>query len=148
MSNAARLGIVALAVVLAVVVFIVLRPPEESEDRRSSDSSTSATDSSGAPQQAARPAPAVAGPTYQRVAVRDGGPVGEVQTVSLKSGETVRLAFRSDAVGEVHIHGYDRYVDLKPGRTVRTSFPAKLEGIFEVEEHGSGEVLARLRVEP
>jgi hypothetical protein len=68
--------------------------------------------------------------------------------VSVESGGTVRLAFRSDAAGEGHIHGYDRCVDVKAGRTVRTRFPAELEGIFEVEDHGSGALLAKLRVEP
>jgi hypothetical protein len=68
--------------------------------------------------------------------------------VAVESGDTVRLAFRSDAAGEVHIHGYDRYVDLRAGRTVRSRFPAELEGIFEVEDHRSGALLATLRVEP
>jgi hypothetical protein len=31
---------------------------------------------------------------------------------------------------------------------VRSRFPAELEGIFEVEDHRSGALLAKLRVEP
>jgi hypothetical protein len=60
----------------------------------------------------------------------------------------VRFRVRSDVAEELHIHGYDRYVDVAPGRTATVSFPASIEGIFEVELHGAGVPLASLRVEP
>jgi hypothetical protein len=60
----------------------------------------------------------------------------------------VRLAVRSDRAEEIHIHGYDRYVDVEPGKVERARFPARLEGVFEVEAHSDGTLLANLRVEP
>ncbi len=136
MSNARRLVIVVAALVLAVAAFFAFRPDETTQ--RDDPVRTESPGDGGTERE----------PAFEEIRIADGGPVGRARTVSVESGDTVRLAFRSDAAGEVHIHGYDRYVDLKAGRTVRTRFPAELEGIFEVEDHGSGALLAKLRVEP
>jgi heme/copper-type cytochrome/quinol oxidase subunit 2 len=80
--------------------------------------------------------------------VQDGRPRGEVRELRFDKGERVRFRVRSDVAEELHIHGYDRYVDVAPGRTATVSFPASIEGIFEVELHGAGVPLASLRVEP
>ena len=63
-------------------------------------------------------------------------------------GETVRFRARSPEAEEIHVHGYDRYVDLPAGETVSESFKASITGIFEIELHGSGEQIAELRVDP
>ncbi|MEJ7718072.1 MAG: hypothetical protein WKF31_08950 [Thermoleophilaceae bacterium] len=135
MSNASRIGIVIAALVLAVAAFFVFRP----------DSTTPRDDparAEGTRRRGSRRGASPARPEGEEmIRVAGGEPAGEPKTVSVESGDTVRLAFRSDAAGEVHIHGYDRYVDLKAGRTVRTRFPAEIEGIFEMEEHGSGALL-------
>ncbi|MGI8595836.1 MAG: hypothetical protein ACR2LY_00925 [Thermoleophilaceae bacterium] len=142
MSNASRIGIVIAALVLAVAAFFVFRPgsttPRDDPARAEAPGGGEAAEE--------RPPARPEGEEMIRVA--GGAPAGEPKTVSVESGDTVRLAFRSDAAGVVHIHGYDRYVDLKAGRTVRTRFPAAIEGIFEIEEHGSGALLGKLRVEP
>ena len=83
----------------------------------------------------------------ETIRIRDGGPVGGEQTFEYERGDTIRLRFVSDVPGEVHIHGFDRYVDVSPRLQV-TRFKATLEGIFEVEEHGSGEILAKLEIRP
>lgn len=49
---------------------------------------------------------------------------------------------------EVTVHGCDRYIAVGPNRSGRASFEAGLEGVYEVELHGSGEGIASLRVEP
>ena len=86
-------------------------------------------------------------PRVETIRIRDGGPAGGEQTLEYESGDTIRLRFVSDAPGEVHIHGFDRYVQV--GTTPKTTrFKANLEGIFEVEEHGSGEILATLEIRP
>ena len=152
MSNWARVGLLFLTAILAVAAFFVFRPAEES--RRSDDGGSQTTapaTAGGAPPASttgdpeAQPPPAL---RVEEVRIENGRPVGEPATLRFDSGETVRIAFRSDAAGEVHIHGYDRYVQLRPGRTVRTRFTANLEGIFEIENHDNGELLAELRVEP
>jgi hypothetical protein len=55
---------------------------------------------------------------------------------------------RSDAADEVHIHGYDLDKEVPANGSVSFSFPADIEGIFEVELHGSEKQIAELRVNP
>ncbi len=93
-------------------------------------------------------APEPAAPRIPTLVVEDGRPRGEPRSLTFTKGERVRFRVRSDVQEELHIHGYDRYVDVGPGRTTSVSFPASIEGIFEVELHGSGAQLASLRVEP
>jgi len=89
-----------------------------------------------------------AAPRIPTLVVEDGRPRGEPRELTFTKGERVRFRVRSDVAEELHIHGYDRYVDVVPGRTATVSFPATIEGIFEVELHGAGMQLASLRVEP
>jgi len=91
--------------------------------------------------------PPVPRPRVETIRIRGGKPAGGQQELEYESGETIRLRFVSDAEGEVHIHGFDEYVQVGT-RPKTTRFKADLEGIFEVEEHGSGEILATLEIRP
>jgi hypothetical protein len=62
--------------------------------------------------------------------------------------EPVTLRVTSDVADEVHVHGYDISKDVPAGGTVRFSFPARIEGVFEVELEGRKQQLAELRVSP
>lgn len=64
--------------------------------------------------------------------------------LSVPVGETVTLRFTSDVADEVHIHGYDIYVDLAPGETAEVSFPADIPGTVEIELHHGGREVASL----
>ncbi|HVR32500.1 MAG TPA: hypothetical protein VMS74_07300 [Acidimicrobiia bacterium] len=64
--------------------------------------------------------------------------------VSVPLGETVTLRFTSDVADEIHIHGYDIYVDLETGVTAEVSFTADIPGLVEVETHNSSLVVANL----
>lgn len=86
-------------------------------------------------------------PRVDTIRIRDGAPAGGQKELRYERGDTIALRFVSDAPGEVHIHGFDRYVDVGTSAKV-TRFKADLEGIFEVEEHGSGEILATLEIRP
>jgi len=59
-----------------------------------------------------------------------------------------RIEVRSDQPGELHIHGYDKYLNLKADKPARTRFKANLEGIFEIENHDTTAQIAELRVNP
>ena len=74
--------------------------------------------------------------------------MGDPKTLEFDSGDTVRLRFRSDTATEIHVHGYDKELEVPAGGTARTSFEANAEGIFEIEDHGTGELLAKLQVNP
>jgi hypothetical protein len=48
----------------------------------------------------------------------------------------------------VHLHGYDIERPVGPGEPATLRFRADLEGIFEMELHGSGTQIAELEVRP
>lgn len=90
------------------------------------------------------------GPPPERIEsirIRDGRPVGGEKTFSYDRGDTIALRFQADGPAEVHVHGFD--TEYRVGRQPRVvRFKASLEGIFEIEEHASGEVLAKLEIQP
>ena len=61
-------------------------------------------------------------------------------------GSEVTLRFTSDVVDEVHVHTYDRTLDLVPGRTVELTFVADIPGIHEVELHDRNRKVVDLEV--
>jgi hypothetical protein len=61
-------------------------------------------------------------------------------------GARVTLKVTSDVADEVHVHGYDRFADLKPKRTTTLSFKATSPGLYEVEAEDAGTLLAQLLV--
>ena len=84
----------------------------------------------------------------ETIVVREGKPVGGVRELEYGSGEEVRFRVRSDAADEIHVHGYDLTKDVAAGGSVVFSFPADIEGIFEIELEVRGEQIAELRINP
>ncbi|HEU4905408.1 MAG TPA: hypothetical protein VFT19_04745, partial [Solirubrobacterales bacterium] len=87
-------------------------------------------------------------PATPTIVVRGGEPVGGVQELEYGAGEEVAFTVRSDVADEVHVHGYDLSRDVEAGGSVSFSFPAEIEGIFEVELHEGEAQIAELRVNP
>jgi hypothetical protein len=87
-------------------------------------------------------------PAIETIVVRDGAPVGGAAELEYDAGEQVRFRVRSNVADEIHIHGYDVLEKIPAGGSATVSFPADLEGIYEVELHGSGELIAELRINP
>jgi FtsP/CotA-like multicopper oxidase with cupredoxin domain len=109
-SRAARLGLLAAVVVAAVVVFVVLQ---------SGDSDESSNTSKG----------------VQVITVNNGNPVGGVKTLTYNKGDQVQLEVRLNTPEEeVHVHGYEKEAPAQHS-PVRLSFPANLDGVFEIELH-------------
>lgn len=151
MSRGQRIGALAIAAIIAVAAFVILGPagekPEDAAERSAKQAPSGGSGGrSGGKQASARPT--AEAPTYATIELRDGEPVGGPEEISLEKGDTARIEVRSNTAGEVHIHGYDEYLDLKAGKPARTRFRADLEGIFEVEDHDTGTQIAELRVEP
>lgn len=67
-------------------------------------------------------------------------------TIKVKAGQTVLIKAISDAAEELHIHGYDKELELAPGKPVSVKFTANMKGTFEVETHKSGKLVAKLVV--
>ena len=126
-SRAARLGLLAVVIVAAVVVFVVLKNNNSDE---SSD-------------------------TAKGVQVLNvdasGNPVGGVKTLTYNKGDQVELHVNlAKPEEEVHVHGYEieRSAEHSP---VTFSFPANLDGVFEVEVHRLDKTegpIAELHVNP
>ena len=58
----------------------------------------------------------------------------------------VRLQVTADRADEVHLHGYDRKVDIEPGKPAVLEFTADVPGVFEVELEEAGLKLVELQV--
>jgi len=82
------------------------------------------------------------------IVIENGEPVGGVRELEYSAGEQVRFRVESDVADEVHVHGYDLTEDVPAGGRVNFSFPAEIEGIFEVELEEHAEQIAELRVNP
>jgi hypothetical protein len=146
-QRATLLILAALAAVAAIVLIPMLTDEDELQEDTPTPAQTATTITPGATSTTAerRPPPRSA---VKTIAVRDGKPVGGVERLSYDSGETVNFVVTSNAADEVHVHGYDIEQALPAGERARVRFKATLEGIYEVELHGSGEQIAELRVSP
>lgn len=147
MSTAARAALGAALLIAAIVLFVVLQGGDENGD----GGDGAAAGGGGAAAQAPKPAepsPKPSPPPVPTVVVRNGSPVGGPRTIDVDSGERVRFRVRSDTDDEIHVHGYDLTKAIPAGPPVTVSFDADLEGIFEVELHGSGEQIVELQVGP
>lgn len=80
------------------------------------------------------------------VTLAGGRATGVEQRVDAQAGERLVLKITSDSAEEVHVHGYDLYADLAPGRAAQLSFPADLLGSYVVELHRAQRPLFQLRV--
>jgi hypothetical protein len=150
-------GLVALAAVAAVVVlFIVLAGGDDDggndsttpTEAQSATGATGATGDSGNAGATGEEKPAAPKPKAPTIVVEGGKPKGGVKRLPFDSGDRIQFTVRSDVSDEVHVHGYDISKDVPAGGSVRFSFPARLEGVFEVELEGRHEQIAELRVSP
>jgi FtsP/CotA-like multicopper oxidase with cupredoxin domain len=160
MSRNQRLGVVAVALVVAVVAFVIARPGDDDDgdgSQKAAQTTPAQTETGAAGEtaetQTETEPPPPPEPEVSRIRVRGGTVVGGVQRVQAAKGDTVRILVISDAPDEIHLHGYDIYENTAPGKPARFVFRADIEGIFEIESHvaedaGKDPLLARLVVEP
>jgi hypothetical protein len=153
MSRNQRLSFLGIAAVIAVVAVLVLTAGGGSDETEqdSADTAAQATATATATPGADEPQ-GDSTPTPTPTPTPEPQPpllvAGKVAKLRFEEGETVRFRARSAQAEEIHVHGYDRYVDVPAGETVDVAFEATITGIFEVELHGSGAPLGELRVEP
>jgi hypothetical protein len=137
-SNAARIGVLAGVIAVAVILFIVLNGGDDDGDGGGDGSTTTMSAITTA-----------AGPEV--ITVKDGEPVGGVKTLTYSKGEEVNLQVNLDQPEEeIHVHGYEieEPADESP---VHLSFTADIDGIFEIEVHrldGGEAEIAELKVNP
>src|SRR5436190_4790444 len=107
-SNGVRLGLLAAVVAAAVALFIILH-----------NNGSSSHTAHG----------------VQVLTVDNGQPAGGVKKLTYNKGEQVQLEVRLNTPEEaVHVHGYE--IEKPAAHSpVNFSFPASLDGVFEVEVH-------------
>lgn len=153
MSKNARIALAAAGVVIIVVAIILIGSSESSDDssptpvQEAPTASTAATgghdhaDDEAADEHSGGSAPAednggsAAAADVVSPVLKPGSP----QTVKAKKGQTVELRARSDRDATLHVHGYDAMVDLKPNKTGKVTFKAKIDGEFSIEFHFTGD---------
>lgn len=69
-------------------------------------------------------------------------------SIRVKQGDVVTLKVTADAEDELHLHGYDKSLELAPGKTAETTFTADMSGRFEAELHKSEAPVFALEVYP
>jgi len=132
-SRGARVAVALSAIVAAVFLFLVLR--DDGGDERAPTTTAAqkpAGGSTGKGDAADRPQPKPEVPTVEIVG---GEPKGGPLALRVEGGDEVRFRVESDTPGEVHVHGYEIYKEVEPGSAAGISFPAEIEGAFEVEMH-------------
>jgi uncharacterized cupredoxin-like copper-binding protein len=78
--------------------------------------------------------------------VANGKITPNTQTVKAEQGQRVMVTVTSDEADELHVHGYDKEVELQPGKPGSVTFTADTKGTFEIETHESGKLVAKLIV--
>ena len=73
---------------------------------------------------------------------------GRTRTITVDKGDMVYLRAKSPESDELHIHGFDKTVELPAGKVVRYKFRANLDGVYEIELHHNGGQVATLKVNP
>lgn len=154
MSNLMRLGLVAAAVAVLVAGFVLASSTSDDADDPERAATAIRTAATAPPQTTSatgttpKPAPKPAAPAIKTVVVRDGAPQGGVQKLRFDKGERVRFRVRSDVKDHIHVHGYDTFKDVAAGGSASFSFPASIDGRFEVELEDRGVEIAQLEVQP
>jgi hypothetical protein len=57
------------------------------------------------------------------------------QTLRVKQGSVIEIAFTGDEPAELHLHGYDKLVAVRPGETTTLRLTAEIAGRFPFEAH-------------
>jgi hypothetical protein len=81
-----------------------------------------------------------------RLTYADGQVSGDTGRVKVKLGSRVAVVVTSDVADEVHLHGYNKMVDVPAGGTATLTFTANIPGIFEIELESRSHKLTELQV--
>ena len=118
------------------------------------DNSTTTTSSAAAGQSTTTPPTTAAASTSTTGSERAtvvvgyaGGTIDSPNEVEVKVGDEVVIRATSDVAEEVHVHTYDKRLDLAAGVPGELTFTADIPGVHEVELEKAHKQLFRLRVQ-
>lgn len=89
----------------------------------------------------------VSGPIELNYTYKNGTVTGP-KTASVKQDNDVTIRLNSDKAEEIHLHGYDKMVEVEPNEPAELKFNAMTAGQFEFELEDSGQQLGTLTVQP
>jgi hypothetical protein len=157
----ARWIYVVLGVALLAGLFFLLRPGDDEPASGTSPSPTASPTESptdGATTQGPQPSPTATGPDAVEVEVEVEEGRIELQVeeqrqqvpgrVVVNQGEPVSIKLEADSAAEVHVHGYDLFVNVLEGGERTIQFPASAPGVFEVELEDTHQLIFELEVRP
>jgi hypothetical protein len=150
-SRGARVGLVLVAAAVVVVLFLVLRENgDDGETTSVAEQSTTTEEPAGDavnPTEEPKPKPPEPENFEAEIEVEGGAPVGGVQDLEVPAGEKATITVSSpDTTEHVHLHGYDIFADLAPGKPAKIEFDATIDGVFEMELEGSVTPIAEITV--
>ncbi len=123
-----KLLLVAIALVILIGLFVVLKPDSSKNGQTNSTTQSSVT---------------------KTFALKiTGDQITGDTSMNVNQNDTVVINLSSDADHEVHLHGYDKEVELKAGQPGKMEFTANQTGRFIVELHPSEQEIAALQVQP
>ena len=70
------------------------------------------------------------------------------ETLQVKEGDQITINVLSDEADELHVHGYDKSVDLEASKSAQLMFSANLTGRFPYELEKSKTEIGALEVQP
>ncbi len=94
----------------------------------------------------AAPASTTTAATVLAVTVRGGQVVDGASRQRATLNQPVTIRVTSDRADHVHVHGYDKFADVGPGKAGEVTFVANIPGVFEVELEDSRRLLFTLEV--
>lgn len=150
MSQRQRIAVIALAVVVLVVGFVIANGSKDDGKGSSSGSiaTTTVTTTTPAGSSSVGSSDAVIATKEPLITITGGKPAGGIKKLTFAKGDDVRFTVASDVADEIHVHGYDFHKDVAKGGRVSFDFPAKIDGIFEIELENAGVQIAELKVTP
>lgn len=87
-------------------------------------------------------------PHIVEIVVKEGRLAAGPATVTVRQNDVVSLIVTADRADELHLHGYDLAVALRPGVPSRLMFTASRSGRFDYELHSSHAGIGVLEVMP
>jgi len=109
---------------------------------------TTAAPTTTAPSSTSTPSPTTTDHEEEvlEIVLEIGVPVGGVVEIEVGVGDEVKFMVISDQDDELHVHGFDHYIELVANEPKLVSFVAEAPGVFEVESHRRQRLVAEVIV--
>ena len=151
MENRKIPALIALAGIVIAIVVVLFVVSDDTADEESETTSPVATTPAEPEEPKAddKKQQKPAEPEVPQLEIRDDAPVGGPLEVEVTAGDELRIDITTDAPDELHLHSYEVYLDIVPGKTNELLVEnADIEGVIELESHSTGALLAEISVVP